>query len=131
VAAEPTTIAGIMHASPVTIAPTETLATAQALMDHEGVRQLPVVENGKLIGMLSERDLHGHIGYLERTKVDAAMSGSPVTVAPTELAERATRILLEHKVNALPVVEGGGQLVGVVSRSDLLRLLITLIERHG
>jgi CBS domain-containing protein len=120
------TVASIMHASPLTITQRDDLAAAQALMERAGVRQLPVVESGVLIGMLSERDLHEHTGYLERTKVDAAMSSAPATVAPTDSAVQAARLLLERKINALPVVEGT-QLLGIVSRSDLLRLLVDVL----
>ena len=119
------TVAGIMHTSPQTITQRDTLAAAQALMEHAGIRQLPVVENGVLIGMLSERDLHAHTGYLERTKVDVAMTSEPVTVTPADSAVQVARILLDRKINALPVVENS-LLVGIVSRSDLLRLLVDL-----
>lgn len=119
-------IEGLMRRDPVTIAPLETLATAQEVMQHHGIRQLPVVENGVLIGMLSERDLHAHIGYLDRTKVDAAMTEHPITLAPTDTPAQAARILIEHKINAIPIVDAG-HVVGIVSRSDLLRLLISII----
>ncbi|MDE3078223.1 MAG: CBS domain-containing protein, partial [Chloroflexota bacterium] len=93
----------------------------------EGFRQLPVVEQGKLVGMLSDRDLHAHIGYFERTKVDAAMTPAPLTVGPTELAERLAHLLIEQRINALPVVDGD-RLIGIVSKTDLLRLLIDLLQ---
>jgi CBS domain-containing protein len=118
----------IMRRNAVTISPQETLAAAEALMLHEGTHQLPVVENGELVGIVSQRDLRAHSGYLERTKVDAAMTYSALTVAPTETALRAAQLLIERKFNALPVVEDG-RLVGMVSRTDLLRLLVSLLEQ--
>jgi acetoin utilization protein AcuB len=121
------TIAGLMRRDPVTITPLETLAVAQSLMQRADVRQLPVVEKGALIGMLSERDLRAHSGYLERTKVDAAMSESLITVSPADSSAKAARLLIDRKINAVPVVEDG-RLVGIVSRSDLLRLLVEMVE---
>jgi acetoin utilization protein AcuB len=118
-----------MRRDPVTITPFETLAAAQSQMQRADVRQLPVVEKGVLIGMLSDRDLRAHTGYLERTKVDAAMSEHPITVSPNDSAARAARLLLDRKINAVPVVEDG-RLVGIISRSDLLRLLVELVEAH-
>jgi CBS domain-containing protein len=116
-----------MRRDPVTITPLDTLAVAQSLMQRVGVRQLPVVDKGALIGMLSERDLRAHSGYLEHTKVDAAMSEQPVIVSPKDPAAQAARLLLDQKINALPVVEEG-RLVGIISRSDLLRLLVEIVE---
>ena len=121
------TVADIMRRDPITTSPHATLAAAQALMQREDMRQLPVIENGALIGILSERDLHAHSGYLERTKVDAAMTASVLTLAPGDSAADATRALIAHKINALPVV-ANGQLVGIVSRTDLLRLLVRVLD---
>ena len=121
------TIDRLMRRDPVTTTPLDTLATAQAVMEREGLRQLPVLEKGVLVGMLSDRDLHAHNGYWDRTKVDAAMTERLVTVAPSDTAAHTARILLEQRINAVPVVDGG-RLVGIVSRSDLLRLLIDLVE---
>jgi CBS domain-containing protein len=120
-------VASVMRREPLTITQTETLAAAQALMERDGIHQLPVIENGTLVGVLSNRDLHAHSGYLESTKVDAAMTSSPVTVAPTDTAQQAALVLLEHRINALPVTEDG-RLVGIVSKTDLLRLLVRLLE---
>lgn len=124
--AKQSSVGDIMRREPLTTSPFETLASAKALMDRDSVRQLPVIEKSQLVGILSERDLHAHSGYLERTKVDAAMTLTPLTVAPTDTALHAARILVEKKVNALPVLEGD-RLVGIVSRTDLLRLLVTLL----
>jgi len=121
------TIEGLMRRDPVTITPLDTLAAAQSLMQRVGVRQLPVVEKGELIGILSERDMRAHSGYLERTKVDAAMSERLITVSPKDSAARAARLLLDQKINAVPVVEDG-RLVGIVSRSDLLHLLVEIVD---
>jgi CBS domain-containing protein len=122
-------VADVMRRNPVTISPGETLAAAEAVMLREGMHQLPVLENGVLVGIVSERDLRPHSGYFERTKVDAAMTYSALTVAPTETALHAAQSLIERKFNALPVVENG-RLVGIVSRTDLLRLLVGLLEQR-
>jgi len=123
------TVAAIMRQSPLTTTPGELLLTAQTVMRREGIRQLPVIENGTLVGMLSERDLHQHEGYLERTKVDAAMTSQLITVAPTATAQEVAQLLIDKKINALPVVDGD-RLLGIVSKTDLLRLLINLLEEH-
>jgi CBS domain-containing protein len=122
------TVEDIMRRSPVTTSPHQILADAQELMSREGMHQLPVVENGTLVGMLSDRDLHAHSGYLDRTKVDAAMTYGVITAAPTDTARDAARVLIERQINALPVVDGD-RLIGIVTKTDLLRLLVSLLER--
>ena len=124
------TVGRLMRRDPMTTTLLDTLSSAQALMEREGFRQLPVVEKGVLVGMLSDRDLHAHSGYLDRTKVDAAMTERLITVAPTDTAAHVARLLLDQRINAVPVVDSG-RLVGIVSRSDLLRLLIDLVEGHN
>jgi CBS domain-containing protein len=121
-------IESVMRHTVVTTTPTALLASARAVMDRDGVHQLPVIENDALVGILSERDLHAHTGYLERTKVDAAMTWNPITVPPTESARHAVHLLIEKSINALPVVEDG-RLVGIVSRTDLLQLLERLLQQ--
>ena len=121
-------VESVMRRTVVTTTPTELLATARALMEREGVHQLPVMENGALVGILSERDLHAHTGYLERTRVDAAMTWNPITASPTETAHYAAHLLIEKSINALPVVEDG-RVVGIVSRTDLLQLLERLLAK--
>jgi CBS domain-containing protein len=108
-----------MRRSPVTIAPDAKLDEARDLMARHRIRHLPVVEQGKLVGMLSSGDLGAHVGQLARTKVNAAMTTEATTVAPSVGAATAARLMLERKVRALPVVDGE-QVIGVISTSDVL-----------
>lgn len=125
-----TTIGSVVRRAPITIRQDQTLAEAADLMEREAVHQLPVVQDGRLIAVVAQRDLQGHIGYLEHTKVDAVMTRAPVTVQASDRAEDAALILLDRALNALPVVEGE-RLVGMVSRTDLLRLLLQLLDERG
>jgi len=120
-------VESLMRPAPAATTPTEILAVARAVMEREHVHQLPVIENGQLVGILAERDLHDHTGYLDRTKVDAAMTWNPVTIEPGTTAQAAARLLIDKQINALPVVDNG-RLVGIVSRTDLLQLLVRLLE---
>jgi CBS domain-containing protein len=122
------TVATLMRSDPLTIGPTDLLSVAQAVMEREGIRQLPVTDNGTLVGILTERNLREHMGYLDSTRVDGAMIEKALTIASTTPAIDAARTLLDRKINALPVVDDG-RLVGIITRSDLLQLLIRLLER--
>jgi CBS domain-containing protein len=72
----------IMTRHPETIHPDDTLAKAREIMDVAGFRGLPVVKEGEVVGMLTERNLRAHAGYLESTKVNAAMSTPVISVGP-------------------------------------------------
>ncbi len=96
-------------------------------MDAGRFRRLPVVESDKLIGIITERDLRQHWGYLDSTKVNAAMTPDPLTVTPRDTAENAARLMLQHKIGGLPVLDDR-QLVGILSTSDLIRALLNVIQ---
>jgi len=96
-------------------------------MDAGRFRRLPVIENGELVGIITERDIRQHWGYLDSTKVDAAMTANPVTITSRDTAENAARLMLQHKIGGLPVVENG-KLIGIVSTSDLLRALLNVVQ---
>jgi len=109
-----------MTKDPIAIGPGEMLAEARKKMDKGNFRRLPVVENGQLIGIISDRDLRQHVGQLEHTRVDAVMARSVITVAPDMLLDQAANLSVKHKVGGLPVMDGG-KLVGIITAIDLLR----------
>jgi acetoin utilization protein AcuB len=104
--------------NPVTIEPGDTLARADARMKAGGFRRLPVVHEGKLIGILSEYDLRRYLESLYSTLVIAAMTPNPVTVSPYATLEHAVALLKAEEIGALPVVEHG-KLIGIVTASNL------------
>ena len=115
-----------MQKKPVTVGPEEHLATVQKKMKEGGFRRTPVVENGLLVGIVTDRDIRQHLGFLERTKVNVAMSEKLVTVAPQTTLEEAALLLLKHKIGGLPVVDDG-QLVGIITTSDILHAFLDVM----
>lgn len=113
-----------MKTKPVTVTSEDYLAEAQEKMQAGSFRHLPVVEDGKLIGILTDRDLRQHVGQLQRTKVNAAMTENVVTVGPHATLEEAAKLLLQHKFNGLPVVTENGQLAGMITTSDILNAFL-------
>jgi len=119
-------IVNLMTSDPVTIHPHETLSKAKSIMDAGNFRRVPVVDDGRLVGILTERDLREYIGYLESTRVNAAMRTALVTVTPYNTVEDAARLMLQHKIGGLPIV-ADGTLVGIVTTSDLLRAFLVVV----
>ena len=120
------TVAELMTANPVTVAPSDTLETAHRKMEAGGFRQIPVVDQNKLVGILTDRDTRQHLGQLAHTRVDAVMSRHPFSVHASTPVERAAHLLAANKISSLPVVDDN-RLVGIITASDMLRALEALL----
>ncbi len=116
-----------MTQNPVCVRPTDSLAWAAALMATGGFRQIPVVEEDRLVGIITDRDLRQNDPTSETVEVAAAMTTCPITIDPSDTAENAARIIIERKIGALPVVENG-RVVGIVTTSDLLKALLSIVR---
>ncbi|MFA6028663.1 MAG: IMP dehydrogenase [Elusimicrobiota bacterium] len=103
---------------PVTISPNETLKDAIALMAKHGVSGLVVVSGGKLAGILTNRDLR-FARDLDR-KVGAAMTKKLVTAPAGTTPEKAEKILHEHRIEKLPLVDRQGRLKGLITVRDIM-----------
>ena len=115
-----------MTKEPITVGPDDLLIRAAHKMAAGGFRRLPVVSDGKLVGIITERDLREHGGHLEHTKINGAMTENPVTVVPATTLEEATRILLERQIGGLPVV-ADGRLIGIITTSDILNAFLNVM----
>ena len=125
-----------MSSDPVTIDPQTTLPEANRLMKECGIRRLPVVDNGRLVGIVTLGDIREaspsnatslsiyELNYLiARLTVGHIMTREPITIAPDSSIEAAARLMLEHKVSSLPVVDGN-KVVCIITESDIFRLLV-------
>ncbi|HXG52470.1 MAG TPA: CBS domain-containing protein [candidate division Zixibacteria bacterium] len=112
-----------MTKNPVTVAPEDLLVQARLKMQKGGFRRLPVVVGDRLVGIITDRDIREHVGYLDRTPVKVAMTEKPITVTPATTVEAATHRLLKRKIGGLPVVENG-RLVGIITTSDILQAFL-------
>jgi acetoin utilization protein AcuB len=109
-------------------------------MKEHNIRRLPVVdEHGRVIGIISDRDvkaaspskatsLDAHEMYylLSELKIKDVMTAAPVTLSPLDTVEDAALLMLEHGFGGLPVVEEGGKLVGIISDSDVFKVLVSI-----
>ncbi len=115
-----------MSKDPVTVTSQDSLATAQNKMRMGNFRRLPVVEDGQLLGIVTDRDIREHKGFLEQTKVNAAMTEKLMTVTPEITLEEAAKLLLKHKVGGLPVLEQG-KLAGIITTSDIVQAFLDVM----
>ena len=123
----------IMMGSPVTLKSDDTLDLANDVISLGRIRHIPIVESGKLVGVLSDRDLIGTaaseiFGLKQRTKsallkttlIKSVMKKRVITVEPDTAIKDAAHLMAERKIGCLPVVSEG-TLVGLVTTTDVLR----------
>lgn len=116
-------VAKWMTPNPITADPAEKLSVVRTKMLGGHFRTMPVLSNGKLVGIITDRDLRRHEGYLDNTEARLAMTTEVKTVTPSTPVHTAAKSLLDHKIGALPVMEGE-RLVGIISTSDVLRAFL-------
>ncbi|EDY18741.1 putative signal-transduction protein with CBS domains [Chthoniobacter flavus Ellin428] len=110
------------------IKPDATVYEAIELMAEKNIGALPVVDRGRLLGILTERDYARKVileGKSSKdTSVSAIMSRSPITVTPADTVGECMRIMTDKRVRHLPVMEGG-DFVGILSIGDVVRWMIS------
>jgi acetoin utilization protein AcuB len=116
-------ISRLMTYQPTTVSSQDSLQTAATLMERGGFRRVPVVDGGNLVGIITDRDVRRHVGYLDSTRITAAMTADPKTVTPRMSVEDAARLMISHKIGGLPVVEDG-KLVGILTTTDVLKAFL-------
>jgi len=125
-----------MSPDPPTVAPNDSLQRVVELLRRRDIRSVAVLEEGKLIGIVTDRDvrqvapgyplLHDEDEirrYTENLKVTAALTADPMTIAPNTPLVEAAKILETYRIGSLPVVEGG-KFVGLLTVDDLLRAFV-------
>jgi acetoin utilization protein AcuB len=122
----------------VTLSPDETAGTALALCRERRIRHLPVLKEGRLVGIVSDRDLRsstpalgdqGRAAALQEILVEDVMARDVLTTLPDDPIEHAANVMREERIGCLPVVESG-ELVGIVTSSDVMAALVYLIGAH-
>lgn len=116
------------------------LLDAVLLLRSSGYRHLPVLEQGRLVGLLSDRDVQlaspsmfsnispdEYNRIFETTPVAKVMARNPVTVNPATPVKEVVKLMHDQKFGAVPVVEGDNKLIGIVTTTDLLNVLHGLL----
>ncbi len=117
-----------MSSNPVTVTPEVSVDQALSLMREHGIRHLPVVEDGKVKGLVTDNELRSawFPSLLSELTVKDLMATDPLTVDAEEMVYQAARLLHNHKLTGLLVMDHG-KLVGIITLSDVLRVLVALL----
>jgi CBS domain-containing protein len=131
---QPRTVQDVMRREFVSLKATDRLDFADDIMTLGRIRHLPVLEDGKLVGIVSQRDLLAHSltkaldfeprdrrTFLKSVDISEAMTRHVLTVEAATSIEEAARLLIRQRIGCLPVVDREGVPIGIVTETDLLR----------
>ncbi|RPH85353.1 MAG: CBS domain-containing protein [Desulfobacteraceae bacterium] len=139
-------VKGWMTSDVMTIDEDTSMMKASQIMKENNIRRLPVMHKGKLVGMVTDRDIkeaspskattldvHELYYLLSELKVKDIMSKNVFTIGPEETVEKAAVKMLEHRISGLPVVNDKGKVVGMITQGDIFKVLVSLtgIYRGG
>ncbi len=126
-----------MSSPPITIDANATLPEACDILRQHRIRRLPVMQNGKLVGIVTRGDLRGAQPseattlsiwelntLLAKLKIKSIMTPDPITIREDATLRDAAQIMNDYKVSGLPVVDEKGDLVGMITESDIFRLVV-------
>jgi len=135
-----------MTSDVVTIDEDTSMMKAFQIMKENSIRRLPVMRQGKLIGIVTDRDIkdaspskattlviHELYYLLSELKIKDIIKKNIITIGPEETVEKATVKMLEHRISGLPVVDDSGSVVGIITQRDISKVLVSLsgIYRGG
>jgi acetoin utilization protein AcuB len=128
-----------MKRDPVAVSPEDSFRHAMTLIRQKGIRHLPVVEAGRLVGIVTDRDIrqtspspatsleiHELHYLLEKVKIREIMTKKVYTVTPDSPIEEAARLMLQHKIGGLPVLHAG-RVVGIITETDILAAFVDVM----
>jgi len=123
----------------ITVDVNDSMHDAMRLLREHDIRMLPVMKKGRLVGIVTDRDLkkasasdattlevHELLYLLTKIKVKDIMTRDPITVPQDYTVEETAQVLLENKISGAPVVDAGGKVIGTITQTDLFRVLISL-----
>ena len=132
-------VANWMSKNIITIDETDSMQDAMKLLKEHNIRMLPVMKKGKLVGIVTDRDLkrasasdatsleiHELLYLLTRVKVKDIMTKKVITVPPDFTVEETALVFQKNKISGAPVVDSKEKLVGTITQTDLFRVLISL-----
>jgi len=130
-----------MTQNPLTLTEDEVVKTAVTLVLRNRIRHLPVLQDDRLVGIVSDRDLKRALpsvvagsspeeyqNFMSSTKLKEVMTADPVTCTPDTDVKDVVRQFVENKIGAIPVVDEG-RVVGILTQTDAMRAFLEFLER--
>lgn len=128
-----------MTKNPLVVDENTSIMKATQLMKEHRIRRIPVVREGRLVGIVSDRDIkeaapskatsldvHELYYLLSEIKVKDIMTPNPLVLVETDSVERAAVIMLENKISGLPVINEDWEVVGIITQTDILKVMISI-----
>jgi acetoin utilization protein AcuB len=123
----------------ITVEADDTMQNAIYILQEQNIKMLPVMDDTNLVGIITDRDLkkaspsdattldmHELLFLISKIKVKDLMKKPVFTARPDDTVEEAAALLLEKKISGLPVIDENNRLVGIITRSDIFRVLLSL-----
>ena len=135
-----------MNKQLITIDANDSMNDAIRLLKKHDIKMLPVMKQGRLVGIVTDRDLkrssasdatsleiHELLYLISKIKVKDVMTKNPITVPLDYTIEETAEVLLKHKISGVPVIDHDGNIVGTITQNDIFRTIISLtgVERKG
>ena len=130
----------------VTVKAKDKMPDALAVMKGNNIHMLPVMNKDKLVGIVTDGDLKKasasdattlevkeYKSLLYTIEIQDIMTKDPITIPPDFTMEEAAEVLLENKISGVPVVEGGGKIVGTITQTDIFKAMVSLagLKKRG
>jgi acetoin utilization protein AcuB len=126
-----------MTSEVISVAPDVRLPEAHRLMTDNNIRRLPVVKNDRLVGIVTRGDVRGaepsdatsltiwEVNYLiSELKIKDIMVRNPLSILPNATLAEAAQLMLDNKISGLPVVDSSGKVIGIITESDIFRMVV-------
>jgi len=134
-------VINVMTPDPVSVEQSNTVLQAEEIMREQNFRQLPVIKDKELIGIITDRDIRSFLGSdsfntleeqerAKTTKVASVMSDKPIILSPDDDLRDAVELLIDEKVGGIPVVDEKEGLVGIVTYVDALRCFLERLDEE-
>ncbi len=128
-----------MAADPIVVDENTSIMKATQLMKEHGIRRVPVVKGGKIVGIVSDRDIkeaapskatsldvHELYYLLSEIKIKDIMTPRPITLRENDSVEKAAVIMLENRISGMPVVDEEGRVLGMITQTDIFKVMISI-----